>query len=66
MAYHPIIIFAAKDRVKHSLEVPFTKHYVATFPQIYKTETGAINFAKRNIVSEYEDDVWQLPGSKPI
>ncbi len=60
--YNPIIVFAAKDRVPNPIHVPFVRHYVATFPQIFKREGNAINFARRMRVCE--PDVWQLPGAK--
>ena len=64
MGYQPVIFFAAKDRVKSPIHVPFVKHYKATFPQIFKTQQGAMNFAERNII--YEEGVWQLPASKEV
>ncbi len=66
MPYHPVIKFASKERAKTPISVLFTKHYTATFPQVYKTERGAINFAFRQRVGEYLDDVWQLAGAKEI
>ena len=64
MAYHPIIIFRSKEKAKTPIDVIFGKHYEATFPQIYKTEAGATKFARRNLVEDCLDDVWQLPGAK--
>ena len=62
--YRPIIKFASKDRAKTPLHVLYIEHYTATFPQVYKTEHGAINFARRNM--KKEDGVWQLPGAQAV
>ncbi|MDP1615044.1 MAG: hypothetical protein Q8L68_04535 [Methylococcales bacterium] len=66
MPYHPVIMFASKERARTPLDVLHIKHYIATFPQTYKTEWGATNFARRNKVKEYIDSVWQLAGSKEV
>ena len=62
--WKPAILFASKDRVPSKIQVPFRKHRVATFPKIYKTESGAMNFAKGKI--EKEPGVWQLPAAKRV
>lgn len=60
--YHPVIFFRAKCFAKTLIHVIFQKHYEATFPQTYKTQKGALNFAQRQI--DYDPDVWQLPAAK--
>ena len=62
--YHPVIFFRAKCFAKTPIHVIFQKHYEATFPQTYKTQKGAINFARRQI--DFDLDVWQLPAAKEI
>ncbi len=62
--YQPVIFFRAKCFAKTPIHVVYRKHYEATFPQKYKTESGAINFAKKQIVEE--DGIWQLPAAKLV
>ena len=66
MLYRPIIKFASKERAKTPVAVLFVEHMTATFPQLYKTRAGATNFARRNLVGKYLDDVWQLPGCQEM
>lgn len=62
--YYPVILFRAKCFAKTPIHVIFDKHYEATWDKPYKTERGAINYAKKNIIEE--DGVWQLSGARRI
>ncbi len=63
MAYLPCIFFRAKCFAETPIHVLYHKHYEALWAEKpFKTERGAMNFAKRQI--EYDPDVWQLPATK--
>ena len=63
--YLPCVLFRAKCFAETPIQVIFRKHYEALWKdKPFKTEQGALNFAKRQI--EHDPDVWQLPASKFI
>ena len=64
MTYNPCVLFRAKCFASNPYQVIFGKHYEATWEKNYKTEQGAIDFARRQI--EPDPDVWQLPGCKTV
>lgn len=65
MSYLPCIFFRAKCFAKTPIHVIFGRHYEAVWKdKPYKSEQGAINFARRQI--KEDSDVWQVPASKKV
>ncbi len=65
VGFKPCVFFRAKCFAKSPISVIFGKHYEAIWEdKLYKTESGAMNFAKRQI--KYDPDVWQLPAVKKV
>ena len=64
MKYYPVILFRAKCFAKTPIDVIFHKNYEALWDKPFKTQQGALNYAKRNIIEE--DGIWQVPGAKEI